>query len=469
MKIHQVRLGLATNSSSTHSVILMPGLTDHGMDGTFGWDNFVAASQEAKTRYLAAQLKGVLHAVASEEVTEAVVQAWTGVDLDQAREDYVDHQSAWVLPMDWDGRGPDKLFFDSLKDFVLKNDVAILGGNDNDEDRHPLKGNDFTIAIPTDGGGRSPMVCRLDPEGYWVLFNRKTGTKIRMSFGANGQEVEPSRSAAPELVDIKITDWCNKGCDFCYQDSTTAGKHAETAYLKALARNLGDLRVFEVAIGGGEPTAHPDFLEILHAFRSHGVVPNFTTKSTAWLKDERRRGPILDAVGAFALSVDCAGDVDALASMRDTYEIDDKKINAQFVMGTLRDYGFEQLLETAARRHIRLTLLGYKTNGRGGGYEPEDYSGWIDSLKKVRVAVGWGPKLGIDTALAAEYQSQLSDAGVPRWCYEVEEGKFSMYIDAVAYKAARSSYGEVLAMRPLKARGPYSRIGAEIAEIFAAF
>jgi hypothetical protein len=36
-------------------------------------------------------------------------------------------------------------------------------------------------------------------------------------------------------------------------------------------------RPFQVAIGGGEPTGHPEFVEILKTFNKLGIVPNYTT------------------------------------------------------------------------------------------------------------------------------------------------------------------------------------------------
>jgi len=35
--------------------------------------------------------------------------------------------------------------------------------------------------------------------------------------------------------------------------------------------------VFQIAIGGGEPTEHPDFIDIIKLTKKSGVVPNYTT------------------------------------------------------------------------------------------------------------------------------------------------------------------------------------------------
>jgi organic radical activating enzyme len=36
-------------------------------------------------------------------------------------------------------------------------------------------------------------------------------------------------------------------------------------------------RPFQVALGGGEPTSHPEFVEVLKAFHELGIEPNYTT------------------------------------------------------------------------------------------------------------------------------------------------------------------------------------------------
>lgn len=106
-KVHQVRLGLATNSSSSHSLIILPpgSVGDQDADGEFGWGNFVCASKEAKRLYAAVQLREVMGNVANDEVAEAITTRWTGIDVSSVGSyAHVDHQSRWSLPVSWDGQ-----------------------------------------------------------------------------------------------------------------------------------------------------------------------------------------------------------------------------------------------------------------------------------------------------------------------------------------------------------------------------
>lgn len=93
---------------------------------------------------------------------------------------------------------------------------------------------------------------------------------------------------------------------------------------------------------------------------------------------------------------------------------------------------------------VPVTLLGYKTNGRGASCAPVSYDWWIDAVKSAHCeGADWRtPQIGIDTALASEYENELKEAGVPSWLFHTKEGKFSMYIDAVEGKLAPSSYCE---------------------------
>ncbi len=174
------------------------------------------------------------------------------------------------------------------------------------------------------------------------------------------------------------------------------------------------------------------------SLRHSGVVPNFTTKSLAWLRDANQRAAIMEHAGAFAYSVDSKDDVDALAKVLEESDVDSPRASVQFVMGAHPAENLAGVLEAAGEHHLRVTLLGYKTNGRGKDHGRKPYGDWIAEAQKAMKKHYL--RLGIDTALAAEFNRELRDAGVPPQCYQTEEGRFSMYIDAVTGRVARSSY-----------------------------
>lgn len=84
----------------------------------------------------------------------------------------------------------------------------------------------------------------------------------------------------PEFYDVKITGHCEGACPWCYMDSKTTDVHYDNIvkkvidYFKPMSVNE---RPFQVAIGGGEPTSHLDFIELLKTFKALDIEPNYTT------------------------------------------------------------------------------------------------------------------------------------------------------------------------------------------------
>jgi hypothetical protein len=108
------------------------------------------------------------------------------------------------------------------------------------------------------------------------------------SFWYNGKTIrsaiDPSRPITelkyPEFYDVKITGHCEGQCPWCYMDSNNDNDHYDNIcqkvrdYFGSMSENE---RPYQVAIGGGEPTTHPDFINLLKTFSSLGIEPNYTT------------------------------------------------------------------------------------------------------------------------------------------------------------------------------------------------
>ncbi len=83
-------------------------------------------------------------------------------------------------------------------------------------------------------------------------------------------------SPVPETVDVSITDKCHFGCTYCYQNSLPDLKHGPKDLVETIIKGF-DQPPYQIAIGGGEPTLHPDLPYILRKARELGTVPNYTT------------------------------------------------------------------------------------------------------------------------------------------------------------------------------------------------
>lgn len=115
-------------------------------------------------------------------------------------------------------------------------------------------------------------------DGFHSVRNQLTGSAMQAL-----QERFPHRygmdlvtSPSPEIVDISITNRCNFGCSYCYQDSKPRLKHGRADLVEAILTGF-DKVPYQIALGGGEPTMHPELPAILRDARGVGTVPNYTT------------------------------------------------------------------------------------------------------------------------------------------------------------------------------------------------
>ena len=452
MKIHNVRAGFATNSSSSHSIVMIPqGQSEHTDEYesySYNWEQFTLADSHSKTAYFLTQMYQALeHADLARSEILYVMQGVLGdrVDVSEFPDAVgVDHQSAWSGMYENIQHTPDLIR--AMFDFVQRDDVVILGGNDNSDGQDP-PANSWQDARTEIFSQLGPRQVRQDGAN-WVLFNRHSGTKMRMSFDANAQPYV--KSSVPELVDLKITNYCAYGCEFCYQSSTKAGVHADLNNIKKILKALGEQGVFEVAIGGGEPTHYPDLAEVLTYAAEHQIVPNFTTFGTDWLKNERLVEAVRAHVGAIGVSVHGAKDLNKVSKIDQALNSargwGDRrvKVTAQHVVGSVDIAETAQILERSWQEGWDLLLLGYKSVGFGADHAPHDLTG-LDTLLKLRQQQrphynARMSMLGVDTAFVQLFDPILQDLGISSVLKTAEEGKFSMYVDAVTLTQGPSSY-----------------------------
>ena len=447
MIIGNIRGGFATNSSSSHSILLncpepqtMAGVDDF----EYGWEWFHLKDKKAKRNYLATLLLENAPRDMSGATIRAVVKDLLGVKLPSGKGrgcgemGYIDHQSVLPIPCAFDGTWPHAGFVTAFRDFLDSDVVSIRGGNDNTDGDEPVFGGTEWRGLPREGGG-SGLVCRQSGD-WFVLFSRETGMKVRVSLSTTPVAYAPK---TPELVDLKITDYCNHRCRHCYQDSTEEGEHADKDYISSLLYSMGEAEVFEVAIGGGDPTSHPDFDNILSFARQCNIVPNFSAHDMAWAEDKAIARAVEENCGGFAISTH---DAETLARVAE-WNLHHTVKGSLHVVAGLRDEKWERAaIDAALYLKIPVTLLGFKTVGRGKDHKvgSKDYykelypTAWLlDYLKPT----GWrGARVGADTAFVAEHEAALRKLGVAETLWAATEGVTSCYIDAVTKQMGPSSY-----------------------------
>jgi hypothetical protein len=145
------------------------------------------------------------------------------------------------------------------------------------------------------------MLVRRHSREYHFVGDGASGATFR--WGRTTAE-NPALAPWPELADISVSNRCSKGCGFCYRDSKPDGRLMS---VPDYAKVLDELThpqwgsVFQVALGGGEPTEHPGFKEMLEETRRRGIFPNFTTNGDSASPETARKLGRL--AGAVAVSV----------------------------------------------------------------------------------------------------------------------------------------------------------------------
>lgn len=77
----------------------------------------------------------------------------------------------------------------------------------------------------------------------------------------------------PMNMDIKITNFCNKGCPMCHENSNPEGKHAPFENFKFIESWHEGC---EAALGGGMVTSYPEIDKLLVKLKDHGIIANAT-------------------------------------------------------------------------------------------------------------------------------------------------------------------------------------------------
>lgn len=259
-----------------------------------------------------------------------------------------------------------------------------------------------------------------------VYFDQSRGTKVRMA-----KDGVYTKSTTPELVDLKITNYCAFGCKHCYMGSTTEGQHASYSKIVSYLKVLGDMSVFEVAIGGGEPTTHPRFCNILNYARyAANIVPNFTTFTDDWLTNGHIVEAVNEKVGGIGVSVYSKQSLNKFHNIRKTLDMN-VQVTPQHVVGQVPFKTTNELVKSVNK----ILLLGYKNVGFGVNKKERLYTD--DQIKEL---FSHGNIISVDTAFLENYEHVLDEIGIPLELRSSPEGKFSCYIDAVEYKMGPSSY-----------------------------
>ncbi len=467
MKIVNYRHRFANNSSSSHSVCFRKGAIipsaspvsyplnpeddyDYLCDLS-GWQESEASDPTTKAAYIAmaiyTSIEGFLGKSAQVlDAATTIAQTLTGVPRDSIQS--LDHQSTFVIPMgypEYEYSGPRHTLptelLESIKTVYINNDdVVIYSGNDNDgwEASDRLADANHTVtsfqSIFTQAGRYiSRREVTSNPNSHiYTMYCIDSGDRATIDLTPWISNTLGNKLYSPLLVDMKLTDFCEYGCAFCYQGSTKEGKHADLYLVDEILKDLHHMKVFEIAFGGGEPTKHPYFSDILKECRNYGIQPNFTTFNLKFLENSTLKAIVKNIGASFAVSNPTEMTLRKIKYLRS----EGYRVSAQYVDG-LRD--LTKALTYCGQHGIPVTVLGYKVSGRGGDYLPNAQK--MVSHEEFMQRTGnilRSNAIAYDTVFLRQHSEALPFLDVRS--FDTREGYQSWYIDAVARQHGPSSY-----------------------------
>lgn len=253
------------------------------------------------------------------------------------------------------------------------------------------------------------------------------GTKIRET---EDDEFVP---AFAENMDIKICNFCDMGCPFCHEGSTTDGKFGDILNEKFI-NTLHPCQ--EVALGGGDATSHPDLIPFLQKLKDRKVIVNMTVNQIHFEKKQELIKKLVDEKLIYGLGVSLVNPTEKFIELIKKYP------NAviHVINGVLKPSDVEAL----ENNNLKMLILGYKHLRRGDDFYSEDHENivvkqnWLyenlaDIIEKFKVVSF--DNLAIDQL---NVRRLMSD---DEWneFYMGDDSEFTYFIDMVERKFAKSS------------------------------
>jgi organic radical activating enzyme len=278
--------------------------------------------------------------------------------------------------------------------------------------------------------------------GSWLrkkpeMFAERDDT-WRDQFGHRERAFSPS----PETLDIQITNWCSMGCSYCYQSSTTEGKHCDPELPLKVIQAFTHAP-YQIAYGGGEPTYHPQFVEILKGTKALDVVPNYTTAGQVFQKESKLKNQILQATNDY-----CGGVALTYHKWKGeaffTKAFEEMSVlNCMINIHVIADKDVVESLAflTKFKTPLNIVLL---------AYHPVGFGDWTRVMPKpvyqtlfpeaLKTAIAAGHRIAYSEGLLSYFLSR-PEIGVATMMAEASEGIYSAYVDMTG-RMTQSSFVE---------------------------
>jgi len=236
----------------------------------------------------------------------------------------------------------------------------------------------------------------------------------------------------PESIDVKITDYCDMGCAYCHESSTTAGVHAD---LDKLLDVLSELPAgVELAIGGGNPLSHPELVPFLQELKARGIIANITVNQ-GHLKTFQDMLVYLikdDLVKGVGISI---------ANNNFTYVKPLLEITNNIVYHLIAGVNkIEVIDKLIALGNCKVLILGYKLFGFGVNFHSPSVDAELKRWYKKLPSLVGQCTMSFDNLAIEQLKVRrlFTDTGWAKF-YMGDDFCFTMYIDAVKQEYAPTS------------------------------
>ena len=268
-----------------------------------------------------------------------------------------------------------------------------------------------------------------------VMLDLDSGTKIRYN---SGDKFVPE---FPESMDICISKKCKVGCQFCHEQCTPDGKHADLMNLKFID-NLHPYT--ELALNGNDPL-HPDLVPFLEKCKELKLVPSLTVNYHTFNKNIEFLKFLCDKKLIYGLGVSIDGiwddDEDVVNEMISRF-----KMFPNLVLHVINGIISVEDLELLAHHGLKVLILGYKKFGRGVDFFGYSSLGILcsqnDLYNKLPEIVDdeWFNVISFDNLAIEQLEPQrlMSDEEWDKM-YMGDDGTHTFYIDAVNGQFSKSS------------------------------
>ena len=262
--------------------------------------------------------------------------------------------------------------------------------------------------------------------GNYTVTLLSDGTKIREN------DLDNLTPAFAENCDVKITDRCNGGCEYCYEGCTPSGKHGDILNPKF----LDTLHPYtELAINGND-LSHPDLIPFMHKMHEKKVILNMTVNQMHFERHFDTIKKWVDEKLIYGLGVSLREPTEEFVNK--VKQIPNAVIHT--INGVLTPDDYEVLKDNG----LKILILGYKQLRRGNDYyainhiKVQQLQSW--TYKNLKEMLNHFDVVSFDN-LAIEQLDVKRLLGKEQWdeFYMGDDGKYTFYIDMVEGTFAKSS------------------------------